>query len=63
MTVLLRAVLFAPQLDGGVRKAFVLVLLVCVVLPMQHAVIAQQSRVPGFANDWCYPRVDDNGWT
>ena len=44
-------------------KKLALVLLVWVVLPMQHAVIAQQARAPRLANDWCYPRVDDNGWT
>jgi hypothetical protein len=62
MTVLSRAALFVPRLDGGVRKALVLVLLVCVLLPMQHRVTAQQSGNLRFANDWCYPRVDDNGW-
>jgi hypothetical protein len=44
-------------------KKLTLLLLVCVVLPMQHAVIAQQTRAPRMANDWCYPRFDDNGWT
>jgi Tol biopolymer transport system component len=43
-------------------KKLALVLLVCVVLPMQHAVIAQQAGFLRFANDWCYPRVDDGGW-
>jgi Tol biopolymer transport system component len=43
-------------------KKLTLVLLACVVLPVQHAVIAQQARFPRFANDWCYPRVDDGGW-
>ena len=43
-------------------KKLTLILLVCVVLPMQHAVIGQQARAPRIANDWCYPRVDDNGW-
>jgi len=43
-------------------KKLALALLVC-VLPMSHAVIAQQARAPRFANDWCYPRFDDNGWT
>ena len=43
-------------------KNLTLVLLVCVVLPMQHAVIAQQARAPRIANDWCYPRVGDGGW-
>ena len=36
---------------------------VCVVLPMPHAVIAQQARFARFANDWCYPWLDDYGWT
>ena len=44
-------------------KKLTLVLLVCVVLPMQHAVIAQQARFARFANDWCYPWLDDYGWT
>ena len=43
-------------------KKLALVLLVCVVLPMQHAVVAQQAQAPRIANDWCYPRVTDNGW-
>jgi hypothetical protein len=44
-------------------KKLTLVLLACVVLPVQHAaVIAQQARFPRFANDWCYPRVGDGGW-
>ncbi len=51
------------HLDGRIMKKLALVLLVCVVLPMQHAVIAQQARGLRIANDWCYPRVDDNGWT
>ena len=43
-------------------KKLALTRLVC-VLPMQHAVIAQQARAPRIAHDWCYPRVDDGGWT
>ena len=43
-------------------KKLALVLLACVVLPMQHAVVAQQARAPRIANDWCYPRPTDNGW-
>jgi len=44
-------------------KKLTLILLVCVVLPVQRAVIAQQARAPRIANHWCYPRFDDNGWT
>ena len=44
-------------------KKLTLVLLVCAALPMPHAVIAQQARAPRIANDWCYPRVGDGGWT
>ena len=43
-------------------KKLALVLLVCVVLPVPDAVIAQQARAPRMANDRCYPRVDDYGW-
>src|SRR3954454_14175939 len=44
-------------------KKLALVLLLCVLLPMQPAVIAQQAANLRFANDFCYPRFDDNGWT
>ena len=43
-------------------KKLALVFLMCIVLPVQHAVVAQQARAPRIANDWCDPRVDDNGW-
>jgi len=43
-------------------KKLTLILLVCVVLPVQHAVIAQQARAPRIANDWCYPGMTDYGW-
>ena len=43
-------------------KKLTLLLLVCVVLPMQHAVIAQQTGVLRLVNDWCYPGITDNGW-
>ena len=43
-------------------KKLALVFLRCIILPVQHAVVAQQDRALRFANDWCYPRVDDNGW-
>ena len=49
------------HLDGRIMKKLAMTLLVC-VLPMQHAVIAQQARVPRIANDWCYYRVGDYGW-
>ena len=44
-------------------KKLTLVVLVCVVLSMQQAALAQQAANLRFANDFCYPRVDDNGWT
>ncbi len=36
---------------------------VCLMIPMQYEVSAQQPAHLRFANDFCYPRVDDNGWT
>jgi hypothetical protein len=45
-----------------IRKTRALLLLVCLLTPMQHGVTAQQAASPRFANDWCYPRMDDNGW-
>jgi probable HAF family extracellular repeat protein len=33
------------------------------MIPMQHGVIAQQAAHLRCANEWCYPRVDDSGWT
>ena len=43
-------------------KKLGLLFLLCVLLPMQHGVIAQQSANLRFANDWCYPGSTDNGW-
>jgi Tol biopolymer transport system component len=44
-------------------KKLALVLLVVCVVPMPHGVIAQQSANLRFANEWCYPRVYEGGWT
>ena len=50
-------------MDGRVMKKLALVLLACVLLPMQHAVIGQQARAARIANYFCYPWDRDNGWT
>jgi hypothetical protein len=48
-------------MNPRIRKTRTLFLLVCLTIPAQHGVIAQQAANLRFANEWCYPRVDDDG--
>ncbi|HVJ27927.1 MAG TPA: hypothetical protein VM493_10315, partial [Vicinamibacterales bacterium] len=52
----------AHALNSPIWRTRALFLLVCLMIPMQHGVIAQQPASLRFANDWCYPGITDNGW-
>jgi Tol biopolymer transport system component/PKD repeat protein len=52
-----------PAIHAPIRKTRALFLLVCLLTPMQHGVTAQQAANPRFANEWCYPRMYEGGWT
>ena len=41
-------------------KKLIFVAVVCLIVPLQHAVSGQQTRAPRLLNDWCYPGI--GGW-
>ena len=44
-------------------KKLIFVAVVCLIVPLQHAVSGQQTRAPRLLNDWCYPGIGDwGGW-
>jgi dipeptidyl aminopeptidase/acylaminoacyl peptidase len=41
-------------------KKLIFLAVVCLIVPLQHAVSGQQTRAPRLLNDWCYPGI--GGW-